>query len=560
MPGDARMDDLARDLIRRHAELKSARGTWEAHWQELADFVRPQRAEFTGPRTPGDRRNREIFDGTPGQAAESLAAGLWGMVTNAANQWFALSIDDPDLAAWQPVKEWLELAAERMRSLFAHNGGQFYARVFELYGDLATFGTGVFYSEDVIGGGYLRFSTRPLAEICVAEDHAGLVDTVFRAFRMTARQAVQRFGSDTVGDKIRDAVERQPDRAFPFLHAVLPAAEAGGSAGGQGAWASIYVDVTDRKMVRRGSFAEMPFQVPRWSTAAGEVYGRSPAMLALADVKMLNQMARTTIEAAHKAVNPPLIAFDDGVYRPMRLYPGSVNFGGVNQDGRALVQPLFTGSRVDIGLEMEEQRRGAIREAFYFSLMQMVGRADMTATEVMARQEEKLRLLGPHLGRLQAEFLDPLIERVFAVMERNRALPEPPAELEGYRLTIDYVSPLAKAQKASDGQAMLRALESIAPLAQIDPTVVDNFDPDVLARRLAEAWGAPAAILRGPDEVAELRRQRAAAQAAQQQMAMLQQAAQAAERGAGAAQRLAATEGGTDLIRGLAGAVGGAGA
>ncbi len=554
------MDDLAHELIRRHGELKAARGTWEAHWQELADFVRPLRADFTGPRSPGEKRSREIYDGTPGHAVEALAAGLWGMVTNAANQWFALTIDDPDLAGFQPVKEWLDLAAEHMRSLFAHNGGQFYARVFELYADLATFGTGVFYSEDVVGEGYLRFSTRPLAETCVAEDDGGTVDTVFRSFEMTARQAVQRFGDGQLEGKLRDAAEKQPDRAFPFLHAVLPAKEVEGKAERGKPWASLYVDVTGRKVLRRGGFAEFPFQVPRWSTAAGEVYGRSPAMLALADVKMLNQMARSTIEAAHKAVNPPLIAFDDGVYRPMRLYPGSVNFGGVNQDGRPLVQPLLTGTRVDIGLEMEEQRRGAIREAFYFSLMQMVGRADMTATEVMARQEEKLRLLGPHLGRLQSEFLDPLIDRVFAVMQRNRQLPEPPPELEGRELKVDYVSPLAKAQKAADGQAMLRALESIAPLAQIEPTVVDNFDPDALARRLAEAWGAPAAILRGQDEVAELRQQRAQAQAAQQQMAMLQQAAKAAEQGAGAAQRLAATEGGAELVQGIAGAMGQAGA
>ena len=455
------------------------------------------------------------------------------MVTNAANQWFALRTGDPELDEFQPVKEWLDLAGERMRGLFAHNGGQFYARVFELYADLATFGTGVFYSEDVIGEGFLRFSTRSLAESVVAENSNAVIDTVFRCFDMTARQAVQKFQRNQLGEKVRDAADKTPDRTFPFLHAVLPSDDVGGE-GPRKPVASIYVDVTGQTVVRRGGFDEVPFQVPRWSTAAGETYGRSPAMLALSDIKMLNQMSRSTITAAHLATTPPLIAHDDGMYRPMRLYPGSVNYGAVNADGRPLVQPLVTGTRVDIGLEMEEQRRTAIRESFYFSLMQMVGAPDMTATEVMARQEEKLRLMGPHLGRLQAEFLDPLIDRVFAVMFRNDRLPPPPDELSDRELEVEYVSPLAKAQKAADGQALIRTAESVLPLAQIDPSILDNFDLDEWSRRLAEAWGSPAAIIRGEEQVAELRQQRAEQQAQAANLQAAQVGADAAQKGGAA--------------------------
>ena len=527
------MSDLAADLIQRHERLKGARGVWESHWQELGEFIRPLRIGFADCPVPGERRGRELFDGTAGQAAEGLAAGLWGMITNAANTWFALDVTDPDLQRYPPVRAWLDDVSRRVHAQFAAAGGQFYSRVFELYADLAVFGTAVFYSEDAVGEGMLHFSTRPLAECVIAEDRYGRVDTVIRRFELTARQAVQTFGAQC-GRTVRRAAGETPDRRYAFLHAVLPAADVDGVARTGWAVASVYVDLQDRQVVRRGGFDEFPFQVPRWSTAAGEIYGRSPAMMALADTKMLNQMARATLEQAQKAVNPPLIAFDDGVYRPMRLYPGSVNYGAVNQDGQALVRPLLTGGRVELGLEMEEQRRRAIREAFYVSLLQLVGSPAMTATEVMARQEEKLRLLGPHLGRVQAEFLDPLIGRVFAVMRRARLLPPPPPELAELRLDVRYVSPLAQAQKAAEGQAILRAVESLVPLAGLDPGILANLDMDELARRLVEAWGAPPAILRDPAVVAAIRLERERATAAEEALDAAAATARASRDGAAA--------------------------
>ncbi len=535
------MSDLAADLIRRYDQLKGTRSVWESHWQELGQFIRPLRIGFTRHPVPGESLGRDLFDGTAGQAAEALAAGLWGMITNAANAWFALDIADGDLKRYPPVRAWLDDVTHRMHAQFAAGGGQFYARVFELYADLAVFGTAVFYSEDVVGEGMLHFSTRPLSECVIAEDRFGRVDTVIRRFEMTARQAVQRFG-ERVGATVRRAAAETPDRRFGFLHAVLPAEDVDGAgpAGSAGrAVASLYVDLQDKQVVRQGGFEEFPFQVPRWSTAAGEIYGRSPAMMALADTKMLNQMARASLEQAQKAVNPPLIAFDDGVYRPMRLYPGSVNYGAVNQDGQALVRPLLTGGRVELGLEMEEQRRRAIREAFYFSLLQLVGSPAMTATEVMARQEEKLRLLGPHLGRVQAEFLDPLIGRVFAVMRRARLLPPPPPDLAERALEVRYVSPLAQAQRAAEGQAILRAVESLVPLARLDPGVLENLDTDALARRLIEAWGAPQAILRDPAAVAAIRLERERAEAADQALDAAARTARAGRDGAAALESLA---------------------
>lgn len=505
-------------LIKRYEALAARRQGWEPHWQDLADFVRPGRGAFDGSAFGGgfgadeargpDLGSRDrVFDSTPALAAEGLAAGLWGMITNASNRWFMLKANDRAVNEDAEVTEWLDEVAERMLSAFSANGGQFYSRVFELYADLATFGTGVFYSEAVPGSDVMHFSTRPLAECFIAENHLGQVDTLFRRFSFTARQAVQRFGREACGAAAVRALATEPDRRFPFLHAVLPNEDwVAGRLGAEGKpFVSVYVDLTDRTVCSRGGYYEFPYDVPRWSTAPGDVYGRSPALLAMADVKMLNQMCRTTIKSAQKVVDPPLLTHDDGSFQPIRTFPGGVTYGGVSAEGRPLVQPLHSGARPELGLEMEEQRRRAIRESFYASLMQLVGSPSMTATEVLIRQEERLRLMGPHLGRIQAEFLDPLINRVFQHLLRAGALPPPPPQMEGFGVDVDYVSPLAQAQKTTDGQAVLRTLEGMAPLAALDPGVADVLDTDEIIRTLRQAYGAPGRILRSREEV-EMRR------------------------------------------------------
>jgi hypothetical protein len=513
-------ESRADDLIRRQEDLAAERRNFESQWQEIAELTNPMRAEFTTTRIPGEKRTAKIFDGTAGLAAENLAAGLWGMITNSANAWFALRHPDPALNERHEVKLWLDEATRRLRDAFAANGQRFYARVVDLYSDLVSFGTGVFYVDEIAADGRLFFSCRHLAECFIAESDQEQVDTVFRRFQWTARQALQRW-PDGLSQPILRAAEKEPERRFPFLHAVVPSGELGTSrkTGGGRKFASVYIDVEGRSVLGQGGYYEFPYQVPRWSSRSRAVYGDGPGMLALADVKMINAMSRTTIVAAQKAADPPLLAPDEAAVRGVRTSPGGIIYGGVGPDGRVLYHPLVTGANINLGLEMEEQRRNAIREAFHFSLMMMVARPNQTATEVLARQEEKLRLMGPHLGRIQSEFLDPLITRVFGLMVRAGRLPPAPRSLqERPGLRVEYVSPLARAQKASEGAAIVRALEALGPLAQAKPDILDNFDEDAYARELADAFGMPSRLLRDPREVLTRRAQRQQAQASMQIM------------------------------------------
>jgi hypothetical protein len=209
---------------------------------------------------------------------------------------------------------------------------------------------------------------------------------------------------------------------------------------------------------------------------------------------------------------------DDGFVLPVRTTPGALNFYRTGTRDR--LEPLQIGANNPLGLNMEEQRRNAIRQAFYVDQLLMSQGPAMTATEVLQRNEEKMRLLGPVLGRLQSELLQPLISRSFALLLRNGLLPAAPEQLQGQDIDIEYVSPLAKAQKLTDLQSMLRGFEVMMQVAEIAP-VMDYLDSDKLVQYLVEVTGIPARVIRSDDEVARIRRQQA--QAAQQQQEMEQQ-------------------------------------
>jgi hypothetical protein len=275
-------------------------------------------------------------------------------------------------------------------------------------------------------------------------------------------------------------------------------------------------------LLSEGGFDDFPFMIPRFVKDSVSQYGRSPAMTALPDVKMLNKMSETTIKAAQKQIDPPLMVPDDGFMLPVRTTPGSLNF--YRSGTRDRLEPLNIGANNPLGLNMEEQRRNAIRQAFYVDQLLLGQGPTMTATEVLQRNEEKMRLLGPVLGRLQAELLQPLISRSFALLLGSGLLPPAPEELQGQDIDIEYVSPLAKAQKLTDLQAMLRGFEILLQVGQVAP-VTDYLDGDKMVQYLVETAGLPARVIKSTEEVEQVRRQQQEAQARQQ--ALEQQMVQA---------------------------------
>ena len=518
------------ELCQHFSRLKSARSQFEHTWQDIADYIRPLRSEFNRMSSPGDRRNQRIFDSVPIMAADGFAGGIYGMMTNPANRWFALRLQDDELNDYDPVRDWLYEAETRILHSFGPQVSRFYSVLPGLYADLACFGTAVFYSEELPGQGRISDSVRSLAECVISENAWGDVDTVYRRFQMTGRQAAQMF-EGKLHPQTQRMVDKDPLCMIDFLHCVKPNEDYKGS-DAEKPFVSIYLEEEKKHEVARAGYYEQPYHVPRWSLSAGEIYGRGLGEQVLPDVKMLNRMDETAIKAAQKIADPPLAAPDEGVIKAARTYPGGITYGAIDQNGTQLLRPLYTGGNIGITETMMEQRRNTIREGFYFSLMQMIGSPNMTATEWTGRQEEKLRLLGPNLGRIQSEFLSPLIKRRFGMLLRSNSLPPPPEEIQGSPMMVEYVSPLARAQMAGEATAVQRLYQSLGPIAELDPSVMDNVDHDEAVQVMARGFAVPAKVLRGQDQIAEVR-------AGRQQQEQMGRMAELAKTGAGAVRDLA---------------------
>ena len=517
----------ANEVAEQFNKLKSKRANWESHWQEIADYVLPRRADVTKSRSSGDKRTTLIFDGTALHACELLSSSLHGMLTNAATPWFSMRFKNEMLAADEESREWLEACTQSM--YIALDRSNFQQEIHELYTDLVTFGTSCMMIEEDPQK-LLRFSTRHIKEIYISENDKGVVDTVHREFKMTARAAYQRFG-ENLSRRLKKIAENNPYDEVTIHQCVKPNDKQNPyKMDDQSmAFTSIYYDYEDKKIISVSGFNEFPFVVPRWLKSSSEMYGRSPSMTALPDIKMINKMSETTIKAAQKMVDPPLLVPDDSFVLPVRTQPGGLNY--FRSGTRDRIEPLNIGANTPVGLNLEDQRREAIRQAYFVDQLLMSQDVRMTATEVMQRNEEKMRLLAPVLGRLQSEMLQPLITRCFNILLRKEMLPTPPVSLQGQTVDIEYVSPLARSQRTGDVQAILRSLEIISPLAQMMP-VMDYLDPDKLVKHITDVLGVPRKILRSDQEVAMIRQQQM--QAAQQQ-AELDQASQMAEAGGKAA-------------------------
>lgn len=491
--------ELAEKLCKRFDGLKADRATLESHCGEVAKFIFPRRDDFNVQRTPGDKRQQHIVDSTGTQGLELLGAGLHGMASNPASRWFGLKTGNAELDENDRVREWISSVEDRMFSRMHSPGSSITTHLHELYLDYAAFGTAIMF----IGVGKrdnLLFQTRALSECVIDENAEGEVDTVIRLFKMTVRQMVQRWGDKVSADVRKAHADDKLDDMIEILHAVYPREERDDKKETPDNMpvASVYIERKTKHELQNGGFEEFPYAVPRWYKVAGEKYGRSPAMTALPDVKMLQQMAVTTIKAAQKIVDPPLLVPDDGMVGPVRTVPGGLNF----YRGEREITPLQTGANIPISLEMMQDVRNRILSTFFVDQLQMTGNADMTATEVMQRTEERMRLLGPILGRMEAELLGPIITRVFGIMLRQGAFPEQPEELDGVEWRVEYVSPIALAQRGQKVERAVQMLTIAGQMAAFDPNVMARFDSENFLPWIAGELGVDPDIVLDDEEFA----------------------------------------------------------
>jgi hypothetical protein len=523
-------------LLARKSALWTERSSWITHWREISDYQQPRAGRFVvTDRNRGDKRANHILDNTAVFGARTLAAGLMSGVTSPARPWFRLEIRDKDLMESGPVKTWLHDTAALLRAIFASSNT--YRSLHTTYEELGLFGTGASIVLPNFNN-VVHHYPLTVGEYALATNAEGEVDTLCREFQMTVAQMVEQFGKDNCSTTVRDMFNRgQYDAWVDVIHLVEPRKERDNTKrdGRNMRFASCYLepgkDNSDQFLSESG-FQRFPVLAPRWVVTGNDVYGTSPGMECLGDVKQLQHQQLRKGQAIDYQVNPPLQVPTKYKEAAKARLPGGVFYVdsmGPNQGVR---------SAFDVNLNLQHLRedimdvRERIRSAYYADLFLMLAndnRSGITATEVAERHEEKLLMLGPVLERLHNELLSPLIDTTFDYAARAGILPEAPPELEGMDLNVEFISVLAQAQRAVATQGMDRLLGTVSQMAAVKPDVLDKLNFDQIVDNYGEAYGVDPKAIVPDDEVAAIRQQRAAAMQAQQAAATAPQVVESAK-------------------------------
>lgn len=504
------------DYEKRHGELQTKRQQEEGTWRDLSRLLEEDGQDFNARNDT--RTTPEVYDSTPLYAKDEFVGGLFTASLNPADRWFELGIEDKDLQKWGPVADWLWKRCTRLLNSFSLNRSSFYVGATSWLGDMATFGGGFMWQEELVGERSILDRPTPIREIFIDVDGNGRTDTVHREFMQTGRQAKTKFGD--VVSHWRD------DESVLIVHAVHRNTDYRPDRPGSMPWTSCYVSPDKRDFSRRSGYWELPCHGIEWKRRSGRTWPTGPGHKALADMRGLDEMSRSGLIAAQFAAEPMMLVADEDVMTAADIMPNALIPGGMTESGKRKVDILNRGE--DLRYQMTERAatRSAIQSAFHFSLMQLINRPQMTGTEWLGWNEEKLRSLAPHLVTVQPG-LASYIRRRDGILQRAGQYDDmpPPRELQGQAVEVGFVSPFAQAQRLSQARSAMQIGTSALSLKEAFPEITDNVNGDELMRTIASGFNSNPALLNDPRLVEKRRQARAAAIA---QEAEVGQAAQMA--------------------------------
>lgn len=521
-------------MFNRLGQLKTERASWMGHWQELSRHLSPRQGRyFVQDRNKGTRRHNSIYDNTGSRSVNILSAGLMGGLTSPARPWFKLATPDEDLNKSPAVKQWMNDRTLTMLAIFQRSNT--YRALHMIYRELGVFGTGANIIEPNFNN---VIHNHPLTtgEFCIATDFQGKSNTLYREFDITVGAMVKEFGLSNCSNVVKTLYDRNRlDQWLTIVHCIEPRADRD-----QGKvdtlnmpWRDVYFELSGNQdvLLRESGYKRFPAMCPRWDVEGGDIYGNSPGMEALGDVKQLQHEQLRKGQAIDFQVNPPLQVPTSMKNREVDRLPGGITFvdAGGSQGIKSAYEVQLNLQHLleDIG-DVRQRIRGSFFTDLFLSITESDGR--MTATEVAERHEEKMLMLGPVLERLQDELLDPLIDTTFDLMIEGGLVPPPPPELRGMELGVELVSVLAQAQRAIATNGVDRFVGNLGQIASFKPEVLDKFDSDKWADQYGDMLGVSPDLIVPQEKVTAIRQARAKAQAEAQQQAQANIAADTAQK------------------------------
>lgn len=500
------------------SSLKTARAPWEPWWDALREYVLPRRvSEEEESSLPGGTAGEHLYDTTAVEACQKLASGHMSYITPSHEVWFKWAA--PDGIGGDEAESWYNECSEiALKELSVSN---FYTEIHECFLDRVAFGTGSLYS-GVSSTGALMFTHIPCGRFCCAENEEGKVDTYFREFSLSAYQAERMFGRRNLGPKARKIIEEGNDlhtAVLRFLHAVRPRVSRNRKREDalNMPYESLYISLDDRTLTEEGGYREFPYLVSRFLKWGDTPYGLAPGRLVFPEIRQAQFLNRILDTLGEVAAFPRILELANQI--------GEVD---MRAGGRTVITPeaaslhlpkeWATQGRYDIGMDRLDKKQDAIRRAFYLPMLELWGSraGSMTATEVMARENERVLMFSPSFTLFVSD-LYPIMCRIFALLFRQGKFPRPPEAVmkkgaDGLlgigEPRVVYQSRIALVLRRIQSEGIDRSLQRLGMMSSYSPGLLDHVDWDACFRMACRFDGAPEKMLKSMKEVRKIRRER----------------------------------------------------
>lgn len=559
--------DKAKFLQKQQESLALIRQPYETMVDEVIKFVNHGRRligddnttnQSAGDKNKGKKTGVDVYDGTALSAANLAADGIHGYMCSPSIHWFDMTLPGKlnfprtsGMRSWSgkrmdeypEVKVWLDDGEEVMYAAFRRSN--FYDFHPDYTKEGITIGTATGIVEEDIKYGRIVFTLPHFRECFIAENRFGIVDTLYRKYKLTLRQLVQKFGEEKIfslDQSFKQQYEKDPYCDKEVIHATFPRSDYDPSKlnGRNKPFASFWLlPASEYKIIDESGYWDLPNVTWRWRKNSDELYGRSPAWDAYVDIKKGNQQARTNLVAGNKAADPPMAAPAD-LRGKIRNSPGGWTWieGSITKD--RVPVPLMSGIQLPYAIDQQERTDKAIRDHFHVDFFLMLTQAafnkvPLTATQVLGMQGEQAAVLGTRIGRHQSEGLNPIMDRVWNIEVRAGRIPEPPDILREFgeqNIEIDYLGPLSQAQKRQGIQSIRAGLEIAAEFSSTPGLEysMDIIDGDKTLTNALDMVGFPAACLREPKAVEDVRQIRQQKREAEENLNAMGEMAKAGQR------------------------------
>lgn len=522
-------------LLQRKAEMWQERSSWDPLWRELGKRILPRSGRFMpGDRNLGSTSWNDIYDNTATAALRVLTSGLRSGMANPSAPWLRLATPDIDLNRRGPVREWLADCTQLMLRIFAKSNT--YRSMDSTYDQHGVYGT----SAKIITDSYqniIQLNQLEAGEYAIAVDYDGNVNAICREFEKQVSALVREFGYDNCSTTVKNLYDTGKLGAWvPVIHIIEPRDDRDYRLkdAKNKPWKSCYIEPgsNEGKYLRESGFDAFPALVSRWMTRGNDIYGESPAMMALGDTKQLQLEQLRKSQAIDYMTKPPLQVPGGMKGSEVNLLPGSST---VTPAGGSKIESMFNVmlNLQHLGEDIKDVRE-RINNAFFVKsflmFAEMEGVQPRNIAEVSARNAEKLLVLGPVVERLTNEEFTPLVEMTFARMVSTGILPPPPPDLHGSQLQVEFIGPLAQAQRAVGTGAVDRFVGNLGMIAQYKPDILDKFDHDEWADAYSDMLGVDPTLIVSDDRVALIRKGRAQQMQQMQQMQFANAAADTAQK------------------------------